>query len=56
LDYDDKHNLNEQQDSTTNTNSTKQSEKEIARLKGAVGQWKSKYFLGLLWTIDDENK
>ena len=37
LDYDDKHNLNQQQDSTTDTNSTKQSENGIARLKGAVG-------------------
>ena len=46
LDYDDEHNLNQQQDSTTDTNSTKQSESEIARLKGAVGQRKSKSFWG----------
>ena len=38
LDYDDKHNLNQQQDSTTDTNSTKQSENEIARLNRVVGQ------------------
>ena len=38
LDYDDEHNLNQQQDSTTDTNSTKQSENEIARLNRVVGQ------------------
>jgi hypothetical protein len=44
LDYCDEHNLNQQQDSTTATNSTKQSGNEIARLKGVVGQRKIKYF------------
>ena len=40
LDYDDEHNLNQQQDSTTDTNSTKQSENEIARPNRVVGQRK----------------
>jgi hypothetical protein len=44
LDYSDEHNLNQQQDSTTTTNSTKQSENEIVRLKGVIGQRRSKYF------------
>jgi hypothetical protein len=44
LDYGNKHNLNQQQDSTTATNSTKQSENEFARLTRAVVQRKSKYF------------
>ena len=37
LNYDDEHGLNQQQDSTTDTNSTKQSENEIARLNRVVG-------------------
>jgi hypothetical protein len=44
LDYSDEHNLNQQQGSTMATNSTKHSENEMARLKGAIGQRKSKYF------------
>ena len=40
LDYDDKHNLNQQQDSTTDTNSRKQSKNKIARLNMVVGQRK----------------
>jgi hypothetical protein len=41
LNYDDEHDLNQQQDSTTDTNSTKQSENEIARQKRVVGQRKN---------------
>ena len=48
LDYNDEQNLNQQQDLTTDTNSTKQSKNDIARLKGVVGQGKRKSFLGVL--------